>query len=75
MKGLKIRVPDAPAYIAFPKALGANADADRLRRGLPGAAERHRRRAGEPAADDRGEEVLRGAEEHHRSPATSSMRC
>jgi TRAP-type C4-dicarboxylate transport system substrate-binding protein len=23
MKGLKIRVPDAPAYIAFPKALGA----------------------------------------------------
>ena len=24
MKGLKIRVPDAPAYIAFPKALGAN---------------------------------------------------
>lgn len=25
MKGLKIRVPDAPAYIAFPKSLGANA--------------------------------------------------
>jgi len=25
MKGLKIRVPDAPAYLAFPKALGANA--------------------------------------------------
>ena len=24
MKGLKIRVPDAPAYMAFPKALGAN---------------------------------------------------
>ena len=24
MKGLKIRVPDAPAYVAFPKALGAN---------------------------------------------------
>ena len=39
-------------------------DADRLRRGLPRAAERHRRRPGEPAADDRGEEVLRGAEEH-----------
>ena len=40
-------------------------DADRLRRGLPGAAERHRRCAGEPADDDRGEEVLRGAEAHH----------
>jgi tripartite ATP-independent transporter DctP family solute receptor len=25
MKGLKIRVPDAPAYLAFPKLLGANA--------------------------------------------------
>jgi len=25
MKGLKIRVPDAPAYLAFPRALGANA--------------------------------------------------
>ena len=25
MKGLKIRVPDAPAYMAFPKSLGANA--------------------------------------------------
>ena len=24
MKGLKIRVPDAPAYMAFPKSLGAN---------------------------------------------------
>jgi tripartite ATP-independent transporter DctP family solute receptor len=24
MKGLKIRVPDAPAYLAFPRALGAN---------------------------------------------------
>jgi tripartite ATP-independent transporter DctP family solute receptor len=25
MKGLKIRVPDAPAYLTFPKAMGANA--------------------------------------------------
>ena len=40
-------------------------DADRLRRGLPRAAERDGRRAGEPADDDRGEEVLRGAEGHH----------
>ena len=40
-------------------------DADRLRRGLPRAAERHRRRAGESADDDRGEEVLRSAEGDH----------
>ena len=39
MKGLKLRVPDAPLYIMFPKVVGANADADRLRRGLPRAAE------------------------------------
>ena len=65
MKGLKIRVPDVPAYRAMPRGLRRQPDADRLRRGLPGAAERHRRRAGEPAADHRGEEVLRGAEEHH----------
>ena len=38
--------------------------ADRLRRGLSRAAERHGRGAGEPADHDRGEEVLRGAEAH-----------
>ena len=47
--------------------------ADRLRRGLSRAAERHRRGAGEPADHDRGEEVLRGPEAHradrpHRRP-------
>ena len=40
-------------------------DADRVRRGLSRAAERHRRRAGKPADDDRGQEVLRGAEGDH----------
>ncbi len=39
-------------------------DADRLRRGLSGLADGHGRRAGESAADDPGEEVLRGAEVH-----------
>ena len=39
--------------------------ADRLRRGLPGAAAGHGRRPGEPAADHHGQEVLRGAEPHH----------
>ena len=47
--------------------------ADRLRRGLSRAAERHGRGAGEPADHDRGEEVLRGADQHradraHRRP-------
>ena len=65
MKGLKIRVPDVPAYTRHAARLRRQPDADRVRRGLPGAAERHRRRAGEPADDDRGEEVLRGAEAHH----------
>ena len=40
-------------------------DADRLRRGLSGAPAGHRRRPGEPAADDHGEEVLRGAVARH----------
>ena len=48
----------------LPEGAGRQSDADRLRRGLPGAAERHRRRAGESAAHDRGQEVLRSAEEH-----------
>ena len=64
MKGLKMRVPDVPAYLALPKSLRREPDADRLRRGLSRAAERHRRRAGESADDDRGEEVLRSAEVH-----------
>ena len=47
--------------------------ADRLRRGLSRAPERHGRGAGEPADHDRGQEVLRGAEAHrpdrpHRRP-------
>jgi hypothetical protein len=65
MKGLKIRVPDVPAYTRHAQGLRRQPHADRLRRGLPGAAERHRRRAGEPAHHHRGQEVLRGAEAHH----------
>ena len=54
--------------------------ADRLCRGLPGAAEQDGRRAGEPAADDRGEEVLRSAiahqpdRPHHRDAADHRQR-
>jgi TRAP-type C4-dicarboxylate transport system substrate-binding protein len=64
MKGLKIRVPDAPLYTMFPRAVGANptpiAFAEvylALQNGTVDAQEN-------PAADDRREEVLRGAEVH-----------
>jgi hypothetical protein len=73
MKGLKIRVPDAPAYMATPKACNANPTPIAFAEVYPGAAERHRRRPGKSADDDRGE-ILRGAEEHpahrahHRRP-------
>jgi TRAP-type C4-dicarboxylate transport system substrate-binding protein len=52
MKGIKIRVPDVPAYRATPEACGAN----------PTPIGRCAR---EPADHDRGEEVLRSAEAHH----------
>ena len=55
----RARVPGAA------QVLRRQSDADRVRRGLPRAAERHRRRAGESADDDRGEEILRSAEVHH----------
>src|SRR5205085_2391485 len=48
----------------LPEGAGRQPDADRLRRGVPRAAERHGGRAGKPAAHDRGQEVLRSAEEH-----------
>jgi hypothetical protein len=58
MKGLKMRVPDSPAYTATAARLRRQPHADRLCRGVPGIAERHRGRAGEPAAHHRGQEVL-----------------
>ncbi len=45
--------------------LRRESDADRVRRGLPRAAERDGRGAGKPADDDRSEEILRGAEGDH----------
>ena len=66
MKGLKMRVPDVPAYFAMlPSACGANptpiAFAEvylALQNGTVDAQEN-------PLHDHRGEEVLRGAEVHH----------
>jgi TRAP-type C4-dicarboxylate transport system substrate-binding protein len=64
LRGIKIRVPDVPAYLAMPKACGANtapiAFAEvylALQNGTVDAQEK-------PADDDRGQEVLRGPEVH-----------
>ena len=65
MKGMKLRVPPAPLFLMFTEVGGRQRHADRLRRGLSGAAAGHRRRPGEPAAHHHGQEVLRGAEAHH----------
>ena len=81
MKGLKIRVPDAPLYTMFPRAVGANPTPIAFAEVYLGAAKRHRRRAGEPAADDRREKVLRSAEvhradrPHHRRAADDRRRA
>ncbi len=72
MKGLKIRVPDVPVYMATPKACGANPTPIAFAEVYLALAERHRRRAGESADDDRGEEVLRSAEGDHDDRRTSS---
>jgi TRAP-type C4-dicarboxylate transport system substrate-binding protein len=64
MKGLKIRVPDVPSYRATPESCGANptpiAFAEVYLALQNGTVD-----AGKPADDDRGQEVLRGAEAHH----------
>ena len=62
MDGLKIRVPVSPLSISMFKALGGVADQPAVQRGLFGAADPDRRRAGKPAADHPGREALRGAE-------------
>ena len=73
MKGLKIRVPDVPAYLAMPRACGANTAPIAFAEVYLALAERHGGSPGKPADDDRGQEVLRGAEVHradrpHRRP-------
>jgi TRAP-type C4-dicarboxylate transport system substrate-binding protein len=69
MKGLKIRVPDAPLYTLFPRAVGANPTPIAFRRGVPRAAEQDGRCTGKPSADDRCKEILRGAVAHqHHGP-------
>jgi TRAP-type C4-dicarboxylate transport system substrate-binding protein len=65
MKGLKIRVPDVPAYTATPKACGANPTPIAFAEVYLALAERHGGCAGEPADHHRGQEVLRSAKGHH----------
>ena len=75
MQGLKMRVPDVPAYLAMPRACGANTAPIAFAEVYLALAERHRRGAGEPAHHDRGQEVLRGPEAHrpHRPHRRSSQ--
>ena len=64
MKNLKIRVPNAPLYMMFPKACEANPTPIAFRRGVPGSAAGCRRCPGESAADHQGKKILRSAEVH-----------
>jgi TRAP-type C4-dicarboxylate transport system substrate-binding protein len=57
MKGLKIRVPDVPAYRATPEACGAN-HAHCFCRGVPGPAKRHRGSPRKPFDHHRSQKVL-----------------
>ena len=87
MKGMKFRVIQSDIFVDMVAALGANADADALRRGLFGARDRRHRRRREQLAvlrilrPLRGREVLharrahdvaRGAGDVEGAPATSS---
>ncbi len=64
MQGLKIARARRAGLPGNAAGLRRHYLAHRLRRGLPGAAERHGGSAGEPAHHHRGQEVLRGAEGH-----------
>ncbi len=70
MAGVKLRMPGGDAWQFLGTALGANPDADGLCRGLYGPADRRDRRPGQPAAQRREHEVLRGdgADRPHLAP-------
>ena len=73
MKGIKSACP-MRRCTRCSRARSAPTRRRRLRRGLSGSTERHGRRPGESASDDRCEEVLRSAE-IHRVDGQSLMRC
>jgi hypothetical protein len=60
MRGIKLRMPAGDAWQLLGRSLGANPDADGLRRDLHRAADRRDRRPGQPAAQRAEHEVLRG---------------
>ena len=60
--GLKIRVPGRAQPGDAVQGAEGGAAVDAVHRGLFGAADPHRRRAGEPADADQGDQALRGAE-------------
>ena len=60
MAGIKLRMPPGDAWQLLGRSLGANPDADGLRRDLHRPADRRDRRPGQPAAQRAEHEVLRG---------------
>ena len=64
MKGMKLRVPPAPLFLMFTKSVGANATPIAFSEVYHALQQGIGRRPGKSAADDHGQEVLRGAEPH-----------
>ena len=65
MKGMKLRVPPAPAVPHVHQIRRRQCHADRVRRSLSRLAAEDRGRPGKSAADHHGEEVLRSSEPYH----------
>ena len=64
IKDVKIRVPNAPAYVLFPKAAGSEPNTDGLRRSLSCFTTRCSRRAGKSSAYHPGKEIPRSTIGH-----------
>ena len=60
LAGIKLRMPPGDAWQLLGRSIGANPDADGLRRDLHRTADRRHRRAGQSAAQRAEHEVLRG---------------
>jgi len=78
MKGLKIRVPDVPAYLAMPRACGANTAPIAFAEVYLALAERHGRSPGKSLTTIEAKKFYEGAEAHrsdrpHRRPILNTI--